>query len=80
MRNNMIYLTRDIMKFKSTSKLHDGSKREKKGVGVPLAHNYLKKKYSTDRLKHVCICQHIAVTTPCICQISQHAKQKETIP
>lgn len=29
----MIYLTRDIMKFKSTSKLHDGSKREKKGWG-----------------------------------------------
>ena len=78
----MIYLFTDIMKFYSASKLHDGSKKgkekgsrkEKKKKNKKTAHNYLKKKQSTDRLKHV------AVTTPYICQISQHAKQKENSP
>lgn len=76
----------DLMKFYSASKSHDGSKKgkekgsRKKKKNKKTAHNYLKKKQSTDKLKHVCSGQHVAVTTPYICQISQHAKQKETSP
>lgn len=49
-----------------------GEKKKK-----PYSSRRLPEKQSPDRLKHVCICQHLAVTTSCICQISQHAKQKE---
>lgn len=58
-----------MMVARREKKRGQGRKKNKK-----TAHNYVKKKQSTDRLKHV------AVTTPCICQISQHAKQKETSP
>lgn len=50
---------------------------EKKKKKKPYSSRQLPEKQSPDRLKHVCICQHLAVTTSCICQISQHAKQKE---
>lgn len=64
-----------MMVARREKKRGQGRKKNKK-----TAHNYLKKKQSTDKLKHVCSGQHVAVTTPCICQISQHAKQKETSP